>query len=228
MGTLDQRLGLRPDKQGIQNDHTEEQGLITQNHTEMESAHHGSLACVLLCFPCRWTLIQERVRFLPHYMLPAPRVPISASRQHHFHFQSKSQSSFFSFLATAVIGGFTRTTENQTEQAWKSHEKLIFYVCQYLGFRGLVKGLLALHFWLPVIECFVPYPRAPKSRRGHIRHRAELAGRAGAYRTRLRPLSREPGPTSQPLQPLFPPSPPHHQQQHEEQQHADQDAGDGH
>lgn len=35
-------------------------------------------------------------------------------------------------------------------------------------------------------------------------------------------------PTSQPLQPLLPPSPPHNQQKHKEQQNPDQDAGDGH
>lgn len=35
-------------------------------------------------------------------------------------------------------------------------------------------------------------------------------------------------PTSQPLQPLLPPSPSHHQQKHKEQQNPDQDAGDGH
>lgn len=71
---------------------------------------------------------------------------------------------------------------------------------------------------------------------------SNVAGRAGSYRTRLCPgewplaglflgsaeQTQVPGPTSQPLQSLFPPSPPHHQEQHEQQQDADQDAGDGH
>lgn len=34
-----------------------------------------------------------------------------------FSFPEQTSKLLFSFLATAVIGGFSRTTENQTEQA---------------------------------------------------------------------------------------------------------------